>query len=70
MNFGVDKIYVINLKRHHLRRKNIEEQSKEWGFKYELVEGIDNADKREDLEFFNNINNVFWDPAGRCTLAI
>ena len=70
MDCCVNKIYVINLKRHHLRRKNIKEQSKELGFQYELIEGIDNADKREDLEFFKNINNVFWDPAGRCTLAI
>jgi glycosyl transferase family 25 len=70
MDLGVDKVYVINLKRHKLRRNNIQSQADQWGFDFEFVEGYDNQDYRNDPEFFKNMNEVFWDPAGRCTLAI
>ena len=70
MKLGVDKVYVINLKRHKKRKQSILDISKDKGFDFEFVEGYDNQDYRDNPEFFKNINNKFWDPAGRCTLAI
>ena len=70
VDFGVDKVYVISLKRHKLRRSSIKKQSKDWGFDYEFIDGIDNKKHRQDRLFKKNIHDKFWDPSGRCTLAI
>jgi GR25 family glycosyltransferase involved in LPS biosynthesis len=71
MDLGVDKIYVIGLKRFKERRKSILKLAKELNINIEIIEGYDNINYRNDNKFVKkHLGNNFFDPAGILTLGV
>lgn len=65
MYLGVDKIYVINLERHSLRRKNIKNSFSKLNINYQFIKGIDWKDYSSNLSQLNkHISKEFFDPNG------
>jgi len=80
VDFGVDIIYVLNLKRHKQRRGRIEDLFKKHSIKnYEFIEAIPGEQLPKDLDQFldykklindNILNDFFVDPNGMLTKNI
>ena len=73
MILGADSVYVINLKRHKVRRKRTEQMFKR--LKLSNINYIEAIDKMEISKNPYNLskpyfNQSFWDPNGYCTLGI
>lgn len=65
MNLGVDKVYVINLKEHALRRKRINHNFNKLNIDFEFVEGINWKSYKDNFEELHGyLNEDFYDPNG------
>ena len=71
MYLGVDKIYVINLKRHSLRKKSIQSLFSKIKTPFEFIEGIDWKDYSHNLnELHKYLGKEFFDPNGWFTYGV
>jgi len=66
MYLGVDEVYVINLKRHSLRKEEISKQLNNISF----VEAIDWKDYKNLNELHSYLNDEFFDPNGWLSYGI
>lgn len=64
MYLGVDKVYVINLERHSLRREHIIKLFKEFDVDYEFVKGVDWKDFEDLSDLHVYLKDYFFDPNG------
>lgn len=73
MNLGVDSTYVINLKRHKLRKKRMDHLINKLQLEnVNFIEAIDRKDYLDNsFEFAReNFHTNFWDPNGWITIGI
>ena len=63
MFLGVNKVYVINLRRHSLRKKRIIQNLNPLNIDYKFIEAIDWAEYKDNLSFFHKyLDKYFFDP--------
>ncbi|MDC0539901.1 glycosyltransferase family 25 protein [bacterium] len=63
MFLGVDKIYVINLRRHSLRKERIIQNLNPLNINYKFIEAIDWVNYKDNLSFFHKcLDKYFFDP--------
>ena len=67
MPLGVDKVYVINLDRHKLRRKRITNNLSKLNINFEFIKAIDGQNSNID---YSLVNSIFYDPNGLFTKGI
>ena len=60
----IDKVYVINLKRH-LQKKHIKKQFNKRGIKYEIIDAV-SYDDSIVKDFYRNNLVQFYPPCFRC----
>ena len=73
MVLGADSAYVINLKRHKVRKRRIEHMVKKLKLtNVNFIEGIDKKDLGPDTWGISKDlwGEYFWDPNGYCTMGI